>query len=164
MRKIITWVIVLVAVIGGGYFIFVRDAVAPEGGDTGSTSLGMPVPGFEGVDEMIVLSDTGERLITYTSAGFVPSSATVGKGDTVTFVNESGNDMWIASVVHPSHKVYGGTTLSNHCGDGPDNDAFDQCGTGGTTYSFTFDKVGEWKYHNHVRSADRGSITVIDEL
>ena len=164
MGKIITILIVIGVVIGGGYFIFVRDAVVPERGDTGSTSLGMPVPGFEGVDEMIVLSDTGERTIRYIKGGFIPSLATVGKGDTVTFVNESGNDMWIASAVHPSHKVYGGTTLRDHCGNGPDNDAFDQCGTGGSTYSFTFDKVGEWKYHNHVRSVDRGSITVIDEL
>jgi len=157
MNKKITLIIGVAIIIVGGYFFF------SGGDDTGTTSLGVPVPGSEGVDEMIVSTIEEEQTVTYTGSGFTPASITVAVGDTVTFTNESVNDMWVASAVHPSHKVYGGTTRSEHCDNGADNPAFDQC-SAGDSYSFTFDKIGSWKYHNHLRAGGIGTIVVVEEL
>ena len=66
--------------------------------------------------------------------------------------------MWVASDEHPTHEEYDGTSLQEHCAQGT-SDVFDQCGAGGT-YSFTFEKVGEWSFHNHEQAADGGTIIV----
>ena len=162
MRKIIIlFVVAIIAV--GGYLFFNRGEVRTPEGDTETTSLGVPAPGFEGVTEMIVSTGATEYTIRYNGSGFSPSSITIAKGDIVTFVNESNKNMWVASAIHPSHKVYGGTTLNEHCFGGASNPAFDQCSTG-NSYSFTFDKTGKWGYHNHVRAGGIGTIVVVDEL
>jgi len=67
--------------------------------------------------------------------------------------------MWVASAVHPTHTLYAGTSLSEHCGNGAANDSFDQCDAG-DDYSFTFKKTGEWKYHNHVNASQTGTVIV----
>jgi plastocyanin len=68
--------------------------------------------------------------------------------------------MWVASAMHPAHVVYDGTTKDAHCAAGYTGPVpFDQCASG-TSYSFTFTKAGEWKYHNHVNASQFGSVTV----
>ncbi len=86
-------------------------------------------------------------LVTYTDTGFVPATLTINAGETVTFMNESGSDMWVASAIHPTHEIL------------PE---FDQMkGTPkGTSYSFTFTKAGDWKFHDHFNPSARGTITV----
>ncbi len=96
--------------------------------------------------------------VVYGPNGFSPSTVTIAKGGTVTFVNRGGDEMWVASGPHPTHEGYSGTTKSQHCPDTA-RVAFDQC-SAGTTYSFTFQKVGTWGYHNHGNSSDRGTVIV----
>ncbi len=101
--------------------------------------------------------------VTYTDSGFSPASVTVTQGQTVIWVNQSSHSMWVASAVHPTHTVYGGTNKNAHCAEGYTGSMpFDECAavTSGSSYSFTFDKVGDWKYHNHANVADFGSVTV----
>ncbi|MBC7836439.1 hypothetical protein H7X87_01530 [Acetobacteraceae bacterium] len=98
--------------------------------------------------------------VTLNSSGFSPKSVTVKKGGTVTWTNGGSGSMWVGSASHPTHTAYSGTTLQEHCADG-DNDSFDQC-ENGTTYSFTFDKVGTWNYHNHSNSSQFGSVVVAE--
>lgn len=64
--------------------------------------------------------------------------------------------MWVASAVHPTHSQYDGTSQNQHC---PGGSTFDQCGTG-STYSFTFEKTGEFGYHNHALAGHRGTVVV----
>jgi plastocyanin len=100
--------------------------------------------------EMLEKGGAKERkVITYTDTGFAPEPITVTKGTTVTFVNESNRGMWVASAMHPTHQLLPG---------------FDQlsAATKGSTYEYTFIKVGTWKYHNHVNPADTGSIIVTE--
>lgn len=99
--------------------------------------------------------------VTYGPNGFSPSTVTIAKGGTVTFTAAAGADeMWIASDPHPTHQGYDGTTKSQHCAAGYSGPApFDQCTTG-TSFSFTFNQVGTWGYHNHGNSADRGTVVV----
>ncbi len=99
--------------------------------------------------------------VTLTDQGFAPKSVTIKKGQTVTWVNESAQDMWVASNVHPIHSAYNGTTMQQHCPDAA-NSSFDACHgfSKGSTYSFTFDKTGTWGYHNHLDPSQTGTVVV----
>lgn len=97
------------------------------------------------------------NTVFYTDSGFKPKTITVQEGETVTWLDRSSSEMWVGSDVHPSHTVYDGTTLSEHCATG--EKTFDQCEIG-EKFSFTFEKTGEWGYHNHRRAADVGTVKV----
>ena len=85
--------------------------------------------------------------ITYTAAGFSPAVAHVKTGTRVTFKNDSGEDLWVASNPHPSHTDYPG---------------FDSLKAlkHGDTYTFTFTRLGTFGYHNHLRPQMMGTIVV----
>jgi len=106
-------------------------------------------------------SSTETTTVTYTENGFSPTSVTVQSGDTVVFVNDSNSGMWVGADQHPTHTNYDGTNLSQHCNN---NGAqpFDSCTEiqTGNSWSFTFDKTGEWGYHNHVAPRDTGTVIV----
>jgi plastocyanin len=99
-----------------------------------------------------------EFVVTYTEQGFSPEFLSIKKGDIVKFVNKTGGKMWVGSDVHPGHTAYSGTDLKTHCPD-TSNTSFDQC-TSGDEFIFTFNKLGNWDYHNHARSAHGGEIEV----
>lgn len=99
-----------------------------------------------------------EATVTYNGTTFSPKEAVVAEGGTVTFKNEGGGRMWIASAPHPTHEGYGGAPRSRHCPDTADV-AFDQCAAG-TAYSFTFRKTGTWRYHDHLNPNASGTVTV----
>lgn len=153
----ITIIIVLVLVIFGGWFFL-------SGNMTGTPSSGITnqVPAVGSTTpEMIVENTIPDVTVTYSGTGFTPKDITVTLGTKVNFVNQSSGKMWVASAMHPTHTAYSGTSLSQHCPD-TTNSAFDEC-TGdesGKTYSFTFNKEGVWKYHDHINSKMFGSITV----
>ena len=73
------------------------------------------------------------------------TAISIKKGDTIRFVNGakigSGDDYWPASNIHPSHQIY------------PE---FDPQGPlhPGESWSFKFDKVGHWRFHDHLHYPD----------
>lgn len=87
------------------------------------------------------------KTITYTDSGFSPATLTIKAGDTVLFKNSGSRDFWPASAPHPTHTNY------------PEFDAKRGIAPG-ATYSFTFTRVGSWKYHNHLNPTTNGTITV----
>ena len=96
-----------------------------------------------------------EYKVTYSDSGFTPSTVNIKRGDTVTFVNRSVQDMWPASNPHPAHTAYpvqGGCKAST----------FDACQGvhPGGSWSFVFTAAGTWGYHNHLNSGYQGSIVV----
>lgn len=100
------------------------------------------------------------NTIYLTSSGFQPSELTVQQGETVTWVNNASSPMWVASNRHPTHTNYAGSTLREHCQNGDQSSAaFDQC-SAGDEFSFTFEKTGDWGYHNHENPGQGGTITV----
>lgn len=102
--------------------------------------------------------DTTEAVtITYTDAGFEPKSVTIYIGQTVRFVNQSSRGMWVASASHPTHELYPVKTSIDCLGS-----AFDTCKSlpSGQSWSFSFDEIGSWGYHNHVQAGHRGSVIV----
>lgn len=104
-----------------------------------------------------------KNIVTYTDLGYTPNILTVKKGEIVIWKNESSNSMWTASAVHPTHKVYPGTDITA-CGTQTLLPMFDSCGRieTGQSWSFTFNNVGTWGYHNHVNSSHFGKIIVTE--
>ncbi len=87
------------------------------------------------------------ETIHYTDNGFVPSTVTIKVGQTVKFVNDTNEKMWVASDPHPSHTGYAGFDE-------------DRGAAKGESYQFTFSKAGTWGFHNHLSSGDKGKVVV----
>ena len=108
-----------------------------------------------------VESETEKYVVIYTDTGYLPNTLKIEAGETVTFKNQSSQAMWPASDLHPTHRLYSGTSLAEHCPD-TEGTAFDAC-TGiqpGSSWSFTFNKKGTWKYHDHLNPSFTGTIIV----
>lgn len=85
--------------------------------------------------------------IVLTKEGFFPNEATIRQGDTVVFTTTAGEDFWPASDLHPTHGIY------------PEFDP-KQPVLPNSSWSFKFDKVGTWPYHDHLSPLDGGTIIV----
>ena len=161
--KFIVGLLVVVAGLGIGWYVM-------KGGyqTGGVTTQKQTMPVFESTPaptEMVVTTDEsavggltgsekggtvmGKAAVTYTDSGYTPNTITVKKGTTVTWTNESTGGMWTASAVHPTHQLL------------PGFDHLKSVAKGGT-YSYAFEKVGTWKYHNHVNASDTGTVVVTE--
>ncbi|MBX4192396.1 hypothetical protein KW798_02825 [Candidatus Parcubacteria bacterium] len=166
------WIVVVVVIIlGVGWYVYSMPQTTPE---TQTQTNNNP----NGPDYTPPTTDTNTSGATASSSsssstsapmnvtvthgpnGFSPAEVTVKKGGTVTWQNSGSGGMWVASAQHPTHTVYSGTSLQQHCPD-TTHTAFDQCAAG-TSFSFTFDKVGTWAYHNHANSSQFGHVTVVE--
>ncbi len=96
--------------------------------------------------------------VYYDGTKFLPETVTIIQGGTVVFENIGDKPMWVGSNNHPDHKRYPVKSANDCLGS-----SFDQCkATGkGSTWSFTFTELGEWKYHNHERFFDEGKVIVL---
>jgi plastocyanin len=90
-----------------------------------------------------------QHAVVLSKEGFQPPVLTIKKGDTVTFSTNLGIQYWPASNQHPIHADY---------------PAFDpkRPVNPGEEWSFTFDRVGTWSYHDHLNSPIRGTIIVTE--
>lgn len=98
-----------------------------------------------------IIENATPRTLTveYKNNKFIPSELKIKKGDTITWVNRDSRAVWPASGPHPTHSGY------------PSFDALRGLNTN-ETYSFTFDKVGLWKYHDHLNPSATGAVAVIE--
>lgn len=89
--------------------------------------------------------------VTYSGEGFDPKQITVPRGTRVTFENSTPLPLYVASDPHPDHTNYSefdaGVVLKRLPEPGED-------------FSFTFDKPGIWKYHNHTAPEHMGTVIV----
>lgn len=94
-------------------------------------------------------TQSGEVTINMTEDGFVPDEIKITKGTKVTFKNSDKFYHWPASDLHPSHSQYSD---------------FDPRRTiePGESWSFVFDKVGEWGMHDHISPYMIGKIHVVE--
>ncbi len=97
------------------------------------------------------------HVVSMTDKGYLPMSLTIKKGDTVTFKNDGTEASWPASAIHPTHAGY--PTTGGCLGS-----TFDACKgiAPGASWSFTFDVVGSWGYHDHLNPSHFGKIIVIE--
>ena len=91
------------------------------------------------------------HTVKLTEDGFAPSTITIAKGDTVVFTTTRGQPFWPASDLHPTHTIY--PEFDPKQPIDPDK-----------SWSFRFDKIGEWQFHDHLAPLFRGVITVRDSL
>lgn len=91
--------------------------------------------------------DLENVVIKMQDDNFVPEKITIKKNQTVVFINESKEDKWPASNIHPTHQIYSEFDPKKPV---PPN----------TSWSFKFDKVGIWRFHDHLFPRLTGVITV----
>ncbi|GEM_PF-1569409 len=98
----------------------------------------------------VVVEISKEATIVIDESGrFVPQDVKIRKGGKVTWVNKGKLFIWPASNDHPSHLAY------------PSFDALKGIGNG-DSYSFVFDRVGTWSFHDHLNSSVSGTVTVTE--
>lgn len=156
-KTLLIFIIVLILAVGA-FFMFFDKSDAPILEDTGTVPTGQtenPTVGGVSIEAgaQMETGTLGEATaknitITYNGTGYLPKTVTVKKGDSVTFVNESDGGMSTASDPHPSHSIY------------PEFDQYKSSQRGQKSYTFVFDKVGTWGYHNHLNSSAVGTVVV----
>ncbi len=160
MRSYLVLIIILAIAAVGGFAVYQKfgqpvitdqfvgtEPVAPDG-NLDKVPLVNGVPDYS---EVGPVADAVQRerpiIISYTDSGFSPNKIIVRPGAVISFLNQSSRPMWVASDLHPSHKLLPG---------------FDQLKSIGQqgSYNYTFIKSGSWGYHNHINPADGGVIGV----
>jgi plastocyanin len=175
MQKTILWILATVIILGG-WFLFSSKASAPaipenietpeqETAETkareGDVVTSQTVPP-DGADENVteaVVSNVPAVVIKFTEAGYVPATVIIKKGQTMRWTNEALTKTWPASASHPTHTVYPVKSDSDCLGS-----SFDACKglSQGESWDFTFDVVGDWKFHDHLNPSKWGSVTVTE--
>ena len=90
---------------------------------------------------------SADHEVTRTAGGWEPATLAIARGDTVEFVNASGEDAWPASDVHPTHEVYPGFDAERGV-------------PAGSSWSYTFDRAGSWSFHDHLAPEAKGVVVV----
>jgi plastocyanin len=143
MGKIIAGIIIVLVIIVGGWYFWQKgnaSYVPPKTSAPSISNQNTPAPP--------AVQPVQTNMVSYTDQSFSPKEITVKVGTTVTWTNNNaGKQMWVASAPHPVHTDYPGFDAK-------------QASAAGGTYSFTFDKVGDWKYHNHMNPTDFGIVHV----
>jgi len=154
MQKTVLWVLAIIIIIGLGYYLLGNKDAAPAAPGESSTAAGSE-------NAPTTAEATAPVVVTYDGSSFTPDTVTIPKGGRVTF-NSTAGDIWVATAAHPSHTVYDGTTLEEHCAPGyTGTPSFDQC-SAGISYTYTFNQSGSWKYHNHLKLGAFGTIVVTE--
>lgn len=117
--------------------------------DSGVDSLRKDV---ELVNEEALFDEEAEEekeivQVSLTDNGFIPQTLTVFAGTTVEFVNNSSGLMMVASNMHPTHQLLPGFFQATSSGSGD-------------KYSYSFEKVGTWTYHNDENLLQTGTVVV----
>lgn len=122
---------------------------AVPGVGEGRLICGLPAGfGLEVFDEDI---DPDAPAVAFTGdGGFVPKRLDVQPGTQVRFVNDSDEDFWPASNIHPTHSIL------------PELDANRPIAPG-ETWALTFGTRGFWRYHNHLAPEFGGLVVVLGE-
>ncbi len=87
-----------------------------------------------------------QATVTVTETGFLPASLTVKAGTKVVWRNISGKIVAVQSAEHPTHLLYPPLNL----GEFPN----------GASVQLVFDKLGKYRYHNHLIPNQTGEVIV----
>lgn len=154
-NKVVVGLVVLLVGVGAGWYFLQGGKPAPESIKNEEEVLEITAtPASEplttlGTEPSVTGSVMAKTSVSYGTGGFVPNTVTVKIGTTVVWTNQSQSGMWVASAMHPTHQLLPG---------------FDQLKSvsAGSAYEYTFEKVGTWKYHNHMAPADTGTVVVTE--
>lgn len=88
-----------------------------------------------------------DQTVVMKEDAFEPATLTTQKCTKVIFKNQDKVSRWPASNLHPTHGIY------------PEFDPQQPIEVG-QDWSFVFDKLGSWRYHDHLSPSIRGTISV----
>ena len=88
-------------------------------------------------------------IVELRESGFYPEEITIQTGERVTFATKTGKNFWPASDPHPIHDYLPGFDPGKPI-------ASDE------SWSYTLNKPGSWRYHDHLNVSFRGEITVLN--
>ena len=88
-----------------------------------------------------------EYHVELQDSGFSPEKIIISKGDKIIFTSKRAKSFWPASNLHPSHTIYSEF-------DPKEPIASDE------HWSFQFNKIGTWRYHDHLTPLYKGEIIV----
>ncbi len=91
-----------------------------------------------------------KNTIVLTKQGFSPAGLKIKKGTTIKFVSRLSEDFWPASDPHPSHTIY--SVFDPQKSLKPSQ-----------SWSFVFDELGTFRYHDHLNPIYKGTVVVVDE-
>ena len=137
MQKIFLVVFLVVALAGA--FFFIGGQSEDISSNDKETAVATPNIQPTGVVHKMVLG----------ADGYKPRDITVNLGDTIEFSTTEDKPYWPASNVHPTHRLYSEFD--------PKEPVLPE-----DTWAFTFDRVGEWRYHDHIAPFYTGVITVVE--
>jgi plastocyanin len=153
-KNLIIFVVIIIMIIGG-VFLFKSPQPAPTSEQTASVSSVTTTE--EKTEPSPATKESSTLVVTYTDEGFSPKEIAINKGGAVKFINNSSRGLWVGANNHPTHTLYPEHSASDCLGS-----SFDTCKpiANGESWEFTFDQVGSWGYHNHVRARDLGVVVV----
>lgn len=99
--------------------------------------------------DFVDFTDKNTIEVVLTKDGYNSSHFIIKKGTEVTFKTDRDKQHWPASNIHPSHNIYSEFDSKRPL----ESDE---------TWSFIFDRVGLWGFHDHIRSYYVGEIKVIE--
>jgi plastocyanin len=157
-RKPLVTLLVIIILIGAGYLIVRKSPSASlQSEESGVRSQGEAV--IKNTPAVPAAKTSAERraetaytstrslvngryitTVTLTSTGFVPQIVSVGRGESVRFVNKSGGSMRIASNEYQGVPLLQGLNQERTVG-------------ANGTFEITLTEVGVWGYHNGVGTA-----------
>lgn len=154
MNKYFIYIVLVVIVLVGSYFYYVgtvKGPMMPEMPVGGSAQMMPENSGYEmmpvmpSAPEMVAVSASKNHVVEIIDNEFRPAIVKVKKGESVIWINKMTAQSWPASAMHPTHAVYpeaGGCIASK----------FDACHglKTGESWTFTFNQLGQWKYHDHI--------------
>ena len=147
----------LLVLIGSIYFLMqAPPAAAPKNAGTDASVKQLPPPPLTAEMKAVLAKSHGfQVLVSYTDRGFEPATATIKKGETIRFTNNSSDDLWVAAT-GTSGAVYPGK--GNECGQS----AFDSCLAlkPHEFWEFTFDATGTWGYADNLHKNKTGIVHV----
>lgn len=95
------------------------------------------------------VSFDGDVTVSMGDDSYEPQNLIIKKGAKVTFVNNADGLRWPASDLHPSHLIYSEFDSKEPVSKGD-------------SWTFQFDSVGDWGYHDHLAPYITGTIKVTD--
>ncbi len=131
-KEIIVGIILLI-LLGAGIFLTIKKVTPTEGKvDTSS--------------QQQAIDNQNLKIVKLTKTGFVPSEIRVHKGESVRWLNESGQDGTVNSADHPTHRLYTFLNLGVF--------------SSGSNIQAKFDNLGSFNYHNHLEPSQTGRVIV----
>jgi plastocyanin len=149
------WIFFVVLILlGAGWYVWSNNSYAPATQISTTTNANTTAH-----PNAATSSASMSAMVMYDGTSFSPTSVTIARGGTVTWMDTSGT-MLIASDPQPLNNGYDETTQSQHCVAGYTGPTpFDAC-TPGTQFTFTFDKTGSWSYHDAFNGVVGGTVIV----